>query len=110
LIFITPEIEQVLADAEKLRGVRNDHRYIFPRRTEREAAVWYERAWRAIRKEANVPHLQLYNLRSAFITIASDELELADTDIQEVTQHCSLDVLQRHYKVNHNRKAANNAK
>src|SRR5690606_20362051 len=29
LIFITPEIEQVLADAEKLREVRNDHRYIF---------------------------------------------------------------------------------
>ncbi|WP_341702797.1 integrase family protein, partial [Ferrovibrio sp.] len=97
IFIITPECEEVLDQAAALRTLRKSDDYLFPRRWEKYEHNWYASAWRAIRKKAKVQHLSLTNFRSAFITIAHDELDLTLDKIGAVTQHADTRTIQAHY-------------
>lgn len=97
IFIITPECEEILDQAAALRRLRVNEDYLFPRRWEQYEHNWYASAWRAIRIKAAVKHLSLTNFRSAFITVAHDELDLTLDKIAAVTQHADTRTIQAHY-------------
>src|SRR5690606_14966535 len=84
---ITEESRKILDEAAALRKVRKTEEWLFPRRHEQFEHNWYASAWRTIRDRAKVGELSLTNFRSAFITVAHDELGLTLDHVAGMTQH-----------------------
>jgi integrase len=108
VFFLTPAVLEILDRADALHTLRRaTSDYVFPRRRNAKASNWLAKTWNSVRKRAKVD-LELRHFRSGYINVA-DDAGMAEHQIAEITQHASLQTVQRHYKVIRQKRAGTNA-
>jgi integrase len=94
--------------AEAVHTARADNcPFVFPRRGKQKASRWLARTWKAICRRAGVK-IDLRHLRSGLINALDDE-GLTQKEVAGVTQHMSLDTINRHYRAIEQKKALKDA-
>jgi integrase len=97
LFSLAGPIGELIDRAEALHTARADNcPFIFPRRGKQRASAWLARTWEAICKRAGVK-LNLRHLRSGLINTL-DDAGFTPKEVAGVTQHMSLDTVNRHYR------------